>query len=105
MPSSGSTIQTRLLLEPRLVVLALLGEHRVARPVLGEQLHQQLVRGAVAGVLELLALQALAADLEQALTGDGGQPGGEHVVVGGGFGGRGSGFESHADTLPTGVRS
>jgi len=86
-------------IEPGLVVGALLREHRVAGPVLGEQPHQQVVRGAVAGVLEGAALQSLGADLEQALAGDRGQPGGEGVVVAGGRGGRGSGIESHPVTL------
>ena len=45
--------------QPDLVVLALLGEDGVVRPVLGEQGHQQLVGGLVAGVLELAALEAL----------------------------------------------
>ena len=68
--------------EPDLVVLALLGQHGVARPVLGEQLHDQLVGGAVAGVLELAALEPLLPDLEQAAAGGLGHPAGQHVVVG-----------------------
>ena len=69
--------------------------------MLGEQAHQEVVGGDVAGVLELLALQALLADLEQAGSGDGGEPGGEDVVVGGGLGGRGAGIEGHRVTLAT----
>ena len=69
-------------LEPRLVVLALFREHRVVRPVGREQLHQQLVGGLVAGVLELTALETLAADLEQPLPRDRGEPLGQDVVVG-----------------------
>ncbi len=63
--------------------LALLGHHRVARTVLGAERHQQVVRRLVPGVLELPALEPLAADLGQQLAGDGGRPGGEDVVVGG----------------------
>ena len=90
VPSSGSTIQTRSRVEPDLVVLALLGQHGVARSVLGEQLHEQLVGGQVAGVLELAALEPLLADLEQAAAGGLGQPARQHVVVGVGGGRPGS---------------
>ena len=72
--------------EPDLVVLALLGEHRVTRSVLGEQLHEQVVGGEVAGVLQLAALEPLLADLEQAAAGSLGQPARQHVVVGVGGG-------------------
>ena len=48
----------------------------------GEQLHQQLVGGLVAGVLELAALQALLTHLEQALARHGSQPLGQHMVIG-----------------------
>ena len=85
VPSSGSTIQTRSASQAGLVVLALLAEHRIAGTVLREQAHQQLVGGAVAGILQLAALQALAADLEQPVTGRVGQPGCERVVVHGGL--------------------
>ena len=74
--------------QPGLVVLALLGKDCVTRTMLGDQPHQQVVGRAVSGVLELLALETLGADLEQALTGDGGGPGCEDMVVGGGLGGR-----------------
>ena len=49
VPSSGSTIQTRSASRRRLVVDALLGEHRVVGPLGREPLHQQLVRVGVAG--------------------------------------------------------
>jgi hypothetical protein len=73
--------------------------------VLGQQRHQQLVGGAVAGVLELLALEALGADLEEAAAGGLGEPGGEHVVVGGGGSGRGTGIEGHGRHPSGRVRS
>ena len=53
-------------LEATSVVLALLAEHHVAGTHVGEQAHQQLVRGLVAGVLELLALEPLLAHLAAA---------------------------------------
>ena len=63
VPSSGSTIQTRSA-DSRVALSArsqrLLGQHRVVGPVRREQLHQQLVGGLVAGVLELAALETLA---------------------------------------------
>ncbi len=86
-------------LQAALVVLALLGEHGVGGPVLGQQRHQQLVGGPVAGVLELASLQTLGAHLEQPATGRLGQPGGHHVVVGGRVVGRGAGVEGHRLTL------
>jgi hypothetical protein len=49
--------------------------------MLGEQAHQQLVGGAVAGVLELLALQPLRPDHGEELAGHGRGPGRESVVV------------------------
>jgi hypothetical protein len=72
----------------------LLAEHGVVGPVLGEDLHQQLVRGQVARVLELLALQPAAADLQQQVAGDGGRPRGEEVVVAERLGGRRTGVEA-----------
>ena len=63
-------IQTRLAVEPRLVVARLLGEDVVVGAVRREQVHQQLLGGSVAGVLELLALEPLGADLQQPLAGE-----------------------------------
>jgi hypothetical protein len=82
--------------QPSLVVGALLGEHRVARPVASQQLHQQLVGGPVTGVLQLAAGHPGLADLEQPLARRGGEPGGQLVVVGvqGTFG-RGHGPDSN----------
>ena len=64
-------------------MLALLSSDITASPgrCSAQQRHQQVVGGQVAGVLELLALEALAADLGQQVAGDGGRPGGEGVVV------------------------
>ena len=93
VPSSGSMIQTRSAVEPVAVGdagLALLRQHRVVGTVRGAQRHQQVVGGQVAGVLELLALEPLGADLGQQLAGHRGGPGREGVVVGAG-GGRGDG--------------
>ena len=101
VPSSGSTIHTRVGAEAHLVVLALLGQHRVVGAVLGQQPHQQLVGGGVAGVLELAPLEPLAADLEQPASGLLGQPGREHVVVGGG-GWRAGGLRHPVTVLSTG---
>ena len=104
MPSSGSTIQTRAASSRALSSLP--SSESTASPgrCSASSAHQQLVGGGVAGVLELAALEALAAHLEQALSGDGGQPGGEDVVVGGGFGGRRTGFVGHG-RQPMRVRS
>ena len=82
MPSSGSTIQTRSLLQAPAVVLALLAEDHVVGAHLGEQPHQQLVGGLVTGVLQGPALEPLLAHLEQQVAGLGGGPGGHLVVVG-----------------------
>ena len=79
--------------------LALLGHHRVVGPVPGAQLHEQRVRRLVSGVLQLLAQQALGADLGEQVTGDGGGPGGEGVVVG--LGGDGRGREVHGIGHPS----
>ena len=85
VPSSGSTIQTRLAESLRLVVLPPSSDRTASSGrCVGEQLHQQLVGGQVAGVLELAALETLAAHLEQPLARDGRQPLGQHVVVGAG---------------------
>ena len=104
MPSSGSTIQTRLFSSRALSSLPSSESTASVGPVLGEQLHQQHVRGPVARVLELAALEALGADLEQPLARDRREPRGQHVVVGGGLGGRGSGSKRHAEQ-PTSARS
>ena len=50
VPSTGSTIQTRSCVEPPQVVAALLGQHRIAGSLPGQQVHQEQVRLAVAGV-------------------------------------------------------
>ena len=87
-------------------MLALLSSDITASsgPVLGAQRHQQVVGGQVAGVLEGLALEPLAADLGQQLTGDGGGPGREGVVVAaatsGGAGGRQRGRRSRRARYP-----
>ena len=90
-------------LQPAPVVLALLAEHDVVGPHLGEQLHQQLVGGLVAGVLERPALQPLLPDLQQQVSRLGGGPGGHLVVVGirgqRRTGGTGSVVFSHAVSL------
>jgi hypothetical protein len=78
---------------PRRTPVLLLAEHGVVGLVLGEDLHEQLVGGEVAGVLELLALQTALAHLQQQVSGDRGRPRGEQVVVGQGLGGRRSGVE------------
>ena len=67
--------------EAGLVVGRFLGENGVIGPVLGKYARQQLLGGAVAGVLQLAALQTLGADLEQPLAGLLGRPDGEGVVV------------------------
>ena len=83
VPSSGSTIQTRSLVEPDLVVLALLAEDGVVGAV-----------GRRAGCIKIAwpswspasfssrALEALAAQLLEPLAGHGRRPGREPVVVG-----------------------
>ncbi len=81
------------------VLERLLGEDRVVGPVGRQQLHEQLVGGAVAGVLERLALQPPGPHLEQAAAGLFGQPGGEEVVVGDDLGGGGTGLEGHRVSL------
>ncbi len=70
--------------------MLLLRQHGVVGSLLGEQPHQQLVRGEVAGVLELLALETLSPHVEEQGAGLVGGPGRELVVV-------------HAATLPSEV--
>ena len=72
------------LLEAGEVVGSLLREHAVVGYPRGQRLHQELVGAQVAGVLQLLALEAFAADLEQQRAGGGGQLGGQFVVGGSG---------------------
>ena len=67
--------------------------------MLREQVHEQLVGGQVAGVLELATLEPLLADLEQTAAGGLGQPARQHVVVG--VGGGRSRIESHRISLVT----
>ena len=86
-------------LEPPAVVLALLAEDHVVGADLGQQPHQQLVRGLVAGVLERPALEPLLAHLEQQVAGLGGGPGGHLVVVGVGGEGRARSVVSHGASL------
>ena len=82
VPSSGSTIQTRLAPILARVVDALLGEHGVVGALLGEQLHEQLVRGPIALVAKSLrVLEAeLGAQRQQRPAGLEGREAGELVV-------------------------
>ena len=103
MPSSGSTIHTRSA-ESRADLSAAFSSASsdrtaVVGPVGREQLHQQLVGGLVAGVLELTPLETLAAHFEQPLPRDRRQPLGQHVVVGTGWRGAVAVVVRHAVTL------
>ena len=81
MPSSGSTIQTRSRSSASAVVLALLAEHDVSGPDVGQQPHQQLVGGWSPASLSARPPDP-AADLQEQVAGLGGGPGRDGVVVG-----------------------
>ena len=74
-------IQTRSAVSRALSSAASSDSTASSGPVLGQQPGQHLLRGPVAGVLQLAADQSLPAHLEQALAGGVGQPGRQCVVV------------------------